>query len=65
MSSSAWRAASKMATVPGLVSFLTQIFAKCSQAVEALKTPSAQTASAVKENVTTQVLFVLSKVILL
>jgi hypothetical protein len=54
-----------MPIVPGSVSFLTQIFAKCSQAAKASKTPSAQTASAVKEIVKTQFLFVLSKVILL
>jgi hypothetical protein len=54
-----------MPTVPGSVFFRIQIFAKRSQAAEASGTPFAQTASAVKENVKTQFLFVLSKVILL
>ncbi len=63
MSSNAQKAASKIAIVPGSVSFLIQIFVKPFQAAKTLTKPHAQIASADKENVKTQFLLVLFKVI--
>ena len=62
MSSNAQKAARKIAIVPGSVSFLIQIFVKPFQAAKTLTKPHAQIASADKENVKTQFLFVLFKV---
>jgi hypothetical protein len=65
MKSNALEAASKMTTVHGSLSFVIPIFVICSQAVKVPKTLSVPIASADIENVKTQNLYALFKVMFL